>query len=270
MNEQKCGFSGAALSLSVTAAILGQCIRAGAFPSVRALLWQGLPLALGLTLLAALLAAAEAESAIFSGDSFRSRLVCGLFAVWFAWELWETLCGAQALCWASFSSRAIVGILPLLLWAGWKLEPAVFSRSAGVLWWALALAVLVLCAGLWGQFQWQNLQLRPEIKEQITLPLLPEFFALPLLSAKEQKKLRKHCTLPLQAFGLLVFFTLGRELLVGNGEAFPDVRLGMFSRFDAVFLLAFLAVALFRACLLVCILQTLLRRTWCGKTEVQP
>ena len=127
----------AAVPLSVLTAVLGQCITSGSAMSARLLLLQGFPMALGIGLLSACLMPAEGEEGLRSETGIRPRLLCLLLSVWFGAELWETLWQAQQVCREQFSSMAVLGVLPLLLWAGWQLKPDVFSRSAGVLWWAL-------------------------------------------------------------------------------------------------------------------------------------
>ena len=128
----------AAVPLSVLTAVLGQCITSGSAMPARLLLLQGSPMALGIGLLSSCLMPAEGEEGLRSETGIRPRLLCLLLSVWFGAELWETLWQAQQVCREQFSSMAVLGVLPLLLWAGWQLKPDVFSRSAGVLWWALA------------------------------------------------------------------------------------------------------------------------------------
>ena len=128
----------AAVPLSVLTAVLGQCITSGSAMPARLLLLQGFPMALGIGLLSSCLMPAEGEEGLRSETGIRPRLLCLLLSVWFGAELWETLWQAQQVCREQFSSMAVLGVLPLLLWAGWQLKPDVFSRSAGVLWWAPA------------------------------------------------------------------------------------------------------------------------------------
>ena len=136
----------AAVPLSVLTAVLGQCITSGSAMPARLLLLQGFPMALGIGLLSSCLMPAEGEEGLRSETGIRPRLLGLLLSVWFGAELWETLWQAQQVCREQFSSMAVLGVLPLLLWAGWQLKPDVFSHSAGVLWWALALAGLA-CVG---------------------------------------------------------------------------------------------------------------------------
>ena len=121
----------AAVPLSVLTAVLGQCITSGSAMPARPLLLQGFPMALGIGLLSSCLMPAEGEEELRSETGIRSRLLCLLLSVWFGAELWETLWQAQQVCREQFSSMAVLGVLPLLLWAGWQLKPDVFSRSAG-------------------------------------------------------------------------------------------------------------------------------------------
>ena len=43
----------------------------------------------------------------------------------------HTLVQAQGLCTAEFSSMALLGFLPLLLWAGWAVPPASWKLRRG-------------------------------------------------------------------------------------------------------------------------------------------
>lgn len=87
-------------------------------------------MALALVLITALTAGAEQRAGSFLGTDLRSRVVCGGLGLWFVWEAVETFRQAQELCWENFSSMAMLGLLPLLLWAGWKLEPSVLVLCA--------------------------------------------------------------------------------------------------------------------------------------------
>ena len=90
-------------------------------------------MALALVLITALTAGAEQRADSFLGTDLRSRGDIGGLGLWFVWEAVETFRQAQELCWGNFSSMAILGLLPLLLWAGWKLEPAVLVRCVPIL-----------------------------------------------------------------------------------------------------------------------------------------
>lgn len=121
----------AAVPLSVLTAVLGQCITSGSAMPARLLLLQGFPMALGIGLLSACLMPAEGEEELRSETGIRPRLLCLLLSVWFGAELWETLWQAQQVCREQFSSMAVLGVLPLLLWAGWQLKPDVFFPQCG-------------------------------------------------------------------------------------------------------------------------------------------
>lgn len=272
MNQHKQKSGAQALWLSALTAEAGRCILTSGGVSARGLILQGLPVAMGISLAAALLQTAEQENDVFSGRTFRDRVVCGGFALWFAAELWETVRQAQELCWEQFSSMAVLGILPLLVWAGWKLEERVFFRAAGILWWAAALAVLLCVLSLKGQLHWENLLREPQTGS-IRFPLYAEYFAFPLLAQPEENQHRTSAWLPLGVFGLWTGAALGMELLFGAGTVFPGYELlragalGLISRFDAVFLLVWLAAALFRVCFLVHLLRRLLGLVWNGRRQ---
>ena len=244
----------AAVPLSVLTAVLGQCITSGSSMPARLLLLQGFPMALGIGLLSSCLVPAEGEEELRSETGIRPRLLCLLLSVWFGAELWETLWQAQQVCREQFSSMAVLGVLPLLLWAGWQLKPDVFSRSAGVLWWALALAGLACVGSLHGQLHWENLFPAPLHRENKTL------------FGKRGCTGRRCFLLPFLTLAGLFGFALGRELLFGSGRPLPGNELlragtlGRVSRLDAAFLLVWLAAALFRGCFLVRVLRELLCR----------
>ncbi len=117
---------------------------------------------------------------------------------------------------------AMLGLLPLLLWAGWKLEPSVLVRCAPILCWAAALAGLLCLLGLNGQFHWEKLML-PTEPVTLTLPLYPEYFALPLFCPAKQ--VRGAVWLPVKAFILAGSFALCTELVFGAGNALPGIEL---------------------------------------------
>ena len=187
----------AAAPLSVLTAVLGQCITSGSAMPARLLLLQGFPMALGIGLLSACLMPAEGEEGLRSETGIRPRLLCLLLSVWFGAELWETLWQAQQVCREQFSSMAVLGVLPLLLWAGLQLKPDVFSRSAGVLWWALALAGLACVGSLYGQLHWENLFPAAELTGNLRFPLYAESIAWPLLFGKRGCTGRRCFLLPL-------------------------------------------------------------------------
>ena len=256
----------AAAPLSVLTAVLGQCITSGSAMPAQLLLLQGFPMALGIGLFSACLMPAEGEEGLRSETGIRPRLLCLLLSVWFGAELLETLWQAQQVCREQFSSMAVLGVLPLLLWAGWQLKPDVFSRSAGVLWWALALAGLACVGSLHGQLHWENLFPAAEPTGNLRFPLYAESIAWPLLFGKRGCTGRRCFLLPFLTLAGLFGFALGRELLFGSGRLLPGNELlrtgtlGRVSRLDAAFLLVWLAAALFRGCFLVRVLRELLCR----------
>lgn len=256
----------AAVPLSVLTAVLGQCITSGSAMPARLLLLQGFPMALGIGLLSSCLMPAEGEEELRSETGIRPRMLCLLLSVWFGAELWETLWQAQQVCREQFSSMAVLGVLPLLLWAGWQLKPDVFSRSAGVLWWALALAGLACVGSLHGQLHWENLFPAAEPTGNLRFPLYAESIAWPLLFGKRGYTGRRCFRLPFLTLAGLFGFALGRELLFGSGRPLPGDELlragtlGRVSRLDAAFLLVWLAAALFRGCFLVRVLRELICR----------
>ena len=174
---------------------------------------------------------------------------------------------------------AALSVLPLLLWAGWALPEAVFDRSSRVLWWLAGLGALLCAAGLAGQLHWQNLFPASYCFTGADFGqiLYPEYFALTFLCP--QRQWRKAVWMPLGSFGVQAAFCFGMALLFGarQGSGLPGYELlrswtlGAFSRFDAVFLLLWLAAMFFRICVLAHILR-LLWEKFCGRSvcEVSP
>lgn len=270
--ERSC-FSEKTLTLSVLTAEFARCVlQTGAPVTARSFLLRGLPMTLALVLITALTAGAEQRADSFLGTDLRSRVVCGGLGLWFVWEAVETFRQAQELCWGNFSSMAMLGLLPLLLWAGWKLEPSVLVRCAPILCWAAALTVLLCLLGLNGQFHWESLMMQADA-QTIILPLYPEYFALPLFCPAKQ--VRYAVWLPVKAFILAGSFALCTELVFGAGNALPGIellqagRLGSISRFDALVLLVWLAAAMFRFCVLVQVVRQLAGRLWGRATPAE-
>ena len=142
------GFAPQTLFLGLAASSLASSFLKTEELSARSFLLWGLPAALGLCLLSALLAAEFQARELFSGKGVFSRLGCGVSGLWFAVELIRTVRTAQEVCWSQFSSMAALSVLPLLLWAGWALPEAVLDRSSRVLWWLAGLGALLCAAGL--------------------------------------------------------------------------------------------------------------------------
>lgn len=270
--ERSC-FSEKTLTLSVLTAEFARCVlQTGAPVTARSFLLRGLPMTLALVLITVLTAGAEQRADSFLGTDLRSRVVCGGLGLWFVWEAVETFRQAQELCWGNFSSMAMLGLLPLLLWAGWKLEPAVLVRCAPILCWAAALAGLLCLLGLNGLFHWKSLMMQADT-QPIILPLYPEYFALPLFCPAKQ--VRYAVWLPVKVFILAGSFALCTELVFGAGNALPGIellragRLGSISRFDALVLLVWLAAAMFRFCVLVQVVRQLAGRLWGRATPAE-
>ena len=232
--ERSC-FSEKTLTLSVLTAEFARCVlQTGAPVTARSFLLRGLPMTLALVLITALTAGAEQRADSFLGTDLRSRVVCGGLGLWFVWEAVETFRQAQELCWENFSSMAMLGLN--------------------------------------GQFHWEKLML-PTEPVTLTLPLYPEYFALPLFCPAKQ--VRCAVWLPVKAFILAGSFALCTELVFGAGQALPGIellragRLGSISRFDALVLLVWLAAAMFRFCVLVQVVRQLAGRLWGRATPAE-
>ena len=252
-------FSLSVVRLSVLTGVLAQCIRQPGTDTRSFFLW-GLPMALALCGGLRIFCQAQRADAVFAGQEPRSRLVCGGVMLLFGWEFVAAAAQAQQLCWEQSSSMAVLGLLPFLLWAGWRLQPESFCRCVRFLWWAAAAAGLLCILGLRGQLHWENL-MEPAQGTLPSLPLFAEYAALPYLCPKTQAQ--REAWLPLWAFGLAAAYRLGMELVFGPASAVPGAELlragilGSISRFDAAILLVWLAAALFRLCFLVQVLHGL-------------
>ena len=241
------GFAPQTLFLGLAASSLASSFLKTEELSARSFLLWGLPAALGLCLLSALLAAEFQARELFSGKGVFSRLGCGVSGLWFAVELIRTVRTAQEVCWSQFSSMAALSVLPLLLWAGWALPEAVFDRSSRVLWWLAGLGALLCAAGLVRQLHWQNLfpasyRFTGADFGQI---LYPEYFAWTFLCPQRQ------------CFGMTLLFGARQGSGLPGYELLRSWTLGAFSRFDAVFLLLWLAAMFFRISVLAHILRLL-------------
>jgi len=238
--KQKAGyFTPAALTLSVVTAALADGIPQGV--PVRRALWLGAVGTVCLCILSALAAAALLNKA--PSFAVRLALTAGLFM-----ELVHTLVQAQGLCTAEFSSMALLGFLPLLLWAGWQMPARAWGAPAQVLWWFVAVGSAVCLLGLSRQMHWAGLfaQAAPQ-STAFTVPVYAEYFAVPLLCGREE---RRGVCLPILTALVQTAATLGMALVFGR--TYPARELlrawstGTFSRLDAALLLVWLTCAIFR------------------------
>ena len=152
---------------------------------------------------------------------------------------------------------AFIGLLPFFLWAGWNLGCELYDRMASVLGWLVVLGIVFCVLGLAGQLQWQVL-VTGETAHSFVLPdatFYPEYFSFPLLCmSKNNAKISKKpiVWLPIIAAVISSGYALGLALLFGAPQAYPGYELlrawsfGGISRFDAAFLLLWLAAAIFR------------------------
>ena len=140
---------------------------------------------------------------------------------------------------------------------------------------AVVLAAAICFFSLSGQLHWENLFPEPEMTGPMQLPIYAEFFALPLFFETDGQKPQRHWVLPFAALLVQALFAFGREAVFGPAYGLQGLELlragsiGGIARFDAAFLLVWLAAALFRCGMLVCTLQVLLCRAFgCGEQEV--
>lgn len=260
--QEASGFSFQTFALSIAAAELGRAILgAGDGGSVRARILIGVPAAVILIFFSVL---AAANSARMNSSRFSARCLCGFFALWYLAELVRTAADIQQVCWEQFSSMTFVGLLPLLLWAGWSFEERSLDRISSILWWFVGAGVIICILGLSGQLHWQNLMTKAAFTDPFPDALLyPEYFSFPLLASQKAEAYQEHktwMTLPLISFAISSGYALGTALLFGaqgSGTAYSGYELlrawsfGGISRFDAAFLLIWLAAAMLRLCFLV-------------------
>lgn len=270
MMQNTKSFSSKVITLNCAAAVLTEQIQGtqGNAFSARAFFLGGFPLAVSLVILSAVIA----NSGIFSEETLRSRFVQAAFLLWFIVELGNMIRDVQAVCWEQFSSMAVLGVLPLLLMAGWTLSPDVFSRTAKILWVLLVIGTVICVAGLHGQFRWENLlELESEplrLDHSVSVPLYAEYFVSQLFRQKTTAMQSSHKIdlLPLGMFVIEGGYRLGMELLFGSAENYSGVELlrawtlGIFSRLDSLFLLFWLAAALFRICFLTHVIRMMTER----------
>ena len=244
-NTQKnSGFSLPAVALSVLTAAQAEGTQVGV--SARGMVICGAMQAALLTLLSAVLYVGWQRA----GTAARKA---GLFAAsfWLLAQLCSTALQAQAVCRQEFRSMALVGLLPLLLWAGWNIAPGGWDAPARVLWWFIALGALVGIAGTAGQMHWAHLLTVDgvQLARRPCVPLYAEYLAWPMLCPAA--KPHRAAALPWLAFLVQAGLACGMCLVFG-AAAYPEQELlrvwnaGIFSRMDALLLLIWLTCAVFR------------------------
>lgn len=273
MIESK-GISVSALGLGLACAAMAQNFASvGDTLSAREQILFGLPGAAALSAASLLFSGLAMRYRIFESGTALSRCANAAFLLWFGAELVRTVLDAQSVCRQQFGSNALIGLLPLLvLLSGW-MENHAYNYTARILWWLLLAAGAVCVIGLAGQMHWQRL-FGPETGSvwQTPLPqlaLYPEYFSLAFLCTRGRE--RSGAFLPFWAFGIQAGYSLALELVLGLGRMrSPDYTglellrawgFGFFSRLDAVLILIWLAIALFRICFLCSCIQLLWRRS---------
>lgn len=236
-----------AVGLSVATAAAAETIVVG---SVRAGLLQTFAGAAALCALAALAALVWQSSRLPQTAKTMLRL---LLAVWLAAEVCRTVVQAQQVCTQAFSSMALLGLLPLLLWAGFRLAPQQWHSPAQVLWWFAVLGCAVCLLGLAHRMHWYRLLEPGSMTLRWQVPVYAEYAALPLLCAPHD--MRKGTRLPLLVFAVQGGAMLCQTLVFGSrdypaAELLRAWRMQAFSRMDALLLLIWLTCAIFRICFL--------------------
>ena len=185
MQKQK-GFSAPVLALSVWTAALAEEMQTGISP--RGMIIHGAVQALLLTCI----------SGVFSACWQRAAMQwVWLFSAgaWFLAELFGTVMQAQNICQQEFRSMALIGLLPLLLWAGWCIPPSGWDAPARVLWWFVLLGGLVCLTGLAGQMDWAHLLTADAVQlaRWPRVPLYAEYLLWPLLAGYEEPRRESRC-----------------------------------------------------------------------------
>lgn len=242
--QMKQGFSLSAAALSVVTAALEEGVQTGI--SVRGMIVYGAVQAALLTFLSVILSACWQKM----GPAARQ---VWLFAasVWLLAELCGTAVQAQSICRQEFHSMALVGLLPLLLLAGWKIPPSGWDAPARVLWWLVGLGVLVGLAGTAGQMHWAHLLTvdAVQLARWPRVPLYAEYLVWPAVCPEAGP--RRAAGLPWLAFLVQASLAGGMCLVFGAAD-YPEQELlrawsmGVFSRMDALLLLIWLTCAVFR------------------------
>lgn len=256
------GFSLSAVALSVLTAALAEGTQAGV--SVRGMVVYGAAQAALLTLLSAVLYACWQKAGHAAQQAW-------LFAagIWLLAQLCGTALQAQTVCRQEFRSMALVGLLPLLLWAGWKIAPDGWNAPARVLWWFAVLGILMGLVGTAGQMRWAHL-LTSDAMQLARCPhaaLYAEYLVWPVLCPAADP--RRAVLLPWLAF-LAQAGLAGGMCLVFGATAYPEQELlrawsvGVFSRMDAMLLLLWLTCAVFRIGALCAAVRMLWRQAFQG------
>ena len=252
------GFSISAVALSV---VTGALAAAGEMEgSAREAILSGL----GNTLLLSLLTFLSV--CIREAEPFIRKAVLALLTLGLAAELAETILQAQQAAQQEFRSMALIGLLPLLLWAGWSLPPESWNAPARVLWWFALLGGVVLIGGLWGQMRWPGLAEEglSQFGGFCKSFFCAEFFLWPLL-CPDVAPSRAVC-LPWLSYAVQAGAALGMGLLFSGRDDYPVMELlrawsiGAFSRADALLVLIWLACAVYRICFLCAALRICLER----------
>ena len=240
MQKQK-GFSAPVLALSVWTAALAEEMQTGISP--RGMIIHGAVQALLLTCISGVFSACWQRAAMQGVWLFSA-------GAWFLAELFGTVMQAQNICQQEFRSMALIGLLPLLLWAGWCIPPSGWDAPARVLWWFVLLGGLVCLTGLAGQMDWAH-----------------------LLTADAEP--RSMSWLPWLTFLAQAGLTAGMCLVFGAAD-YPAQELlrawsaDVFSRMDALLLLIWLTCAIFRTGFLCAAVRTVWQRAvQCGKGAVK-
>ena len=241
MNKTQDKFSLPAVTLSIFAAAAAE--RLPVCSSSRALLWQEVLAAVLLMILSAL------ASRFWQSGPPKSAAWAAAFClqVWLMAELAGTFWKALQVCREEFSSLALLGFLPLLLWAGWQIAcPRMGCPGAGVVV-VVAVASAVCLMGCPGRCTGPVVCAGCAAEHGIHRSGLCGILAVPLLCGRGQ---RRGVCLPILTALVQTAATLGMALVFGR--TYPARELlrawstGTFSRLDAALLLVWLTCAIFR------------------------
>lgn len=260
--QKQAGFSFSALALSVWTAALAESLEPGISP--RSMIFYGAIQALLLTGISTVLSACWQKTAVRWFWLFAAGL-------WLLAELFWTVMQAQSICQQEFHSMALIGLLPLLLWAGCRIPPSGWNAPARVLWWFVLLGGLLCLAGIAGQMEWPHLLTADAVQLACwpRVPLYAEYLFWPFLMEEQAK--HRALFLPWLTFLAQICLAAGMCLVFGAAN-YPEQELlrawsvGVFSRMDALLLLIWLTCAVFRIGFLCAAVRDLWRKAVkCGE-----
>lgn len=245
------------VALSIVTATLSQ----GSVTMGTVEIWFGLLMSAGICVVSWLCSLYGRYQAEGKGTN---RLLCFAFVLCYCAETLQTARLAHTVCQQEFSSMALLGFLPILLWLGWSRDAYQWNIMANILWCFMLFGGMIFLVGVASQLRWERLVLQPTqySMNHWKLPLYAEYF-LPLLDKKTMDHGQPLFTLPLWSFTVQVGMAVVFALLFGSRD-YPSLEIlrvwsiGAFSRMDALLLLIWLTCAFYRICVLCSLIRSAL------------